>query len=64
MPISLPVGLCTACQYAKIIRSAKGSVFIMCGLAKTDPRYNKYPVLPVLLCRGYEPRLPTTDSPE
>jgi hypothetical protein len=37
-----------------IIKSAKGSFFLMCDLAKTDPRFEKYPVLPVLQCSGYE----------
>ncbi|MFN8455119.1 MAG: hypothetical protein U0401_10715 [Anaerolineae bacterium] len=64
MPIPPLAGLCAACRHAKIIHSAKGSLFIMCNLVKTDPRYSKYPVLPVLRCQGFEPRLPTTDSPE
>lgn len=54
MTISPLVGLCAACRHAKIIHSAKGSVFIMCNLAKTDPHYNKYPLLPMLHCRGFE----------
>lgn len=57
MQISPHVGLCAACRHVKVIQSARGSFFIMCGLAKTDPRFSKYPVLPVLRCIGYEPQL-------
>ena len=36
-----------------MIRNTRGSVFSMCELSKTDPRYPKYPRLPVKECRGY-----------
>jgi hypothetical protein len=36
------------------IVSDRGSVFYLCGLSKTDPRFPKYPELPVLACVGYE----------
>lgn len=55
MQISPRVGLCAACRHVKVIQSAKGSIFLLCERAKTDPRYNKYPVLPVLRCPGFEP---------
>lgn len=48
------VGLCESCAHARRIESAKGSVFWLCERAKTDPRYRKYPPLPVLTCPGYE----------
>lgn len=48
-------GLCAACRHARRIRSDKGSIFILCGLAATDPRYPKYPRLPVHSCDGFEP---------
>jgi hypothetical protein len=35
--------------------SARGSTFYLCKLALTDPRFSKYPTLPVLACEGYEP---------
>ena len=47
-------GLCASCRHAQIIQSSKGSVFILCGLSKMDPRFPKYPRLPVLACDGYE----------
>lgn len=54
MKISPVVGLCATCQYVHLVKSAKGSFFLMCNLAKTDPRFQKYPVLPVLQCAGFE----------
>jgi hypothetical protein len=34
--------------------SGKGSVFWLCGRAADDPRFRKYPPLPVARCAGYE----------
>jgi len=51
-----PAGLCDLCRHQRVIRNTRGSSFSMCGRAKTDPGYPKYPRLPVLECRGYEPR--------
>jgi hypothetical protein len=56
MQLSPRAGLCAGCQYVKVIQSARGSFFLLCERSKTDPRFNKYPVLPVLQCPGYEPR--------
>jgi len=49
-------GLCGSCQNARIIESKRGSQFYMCELSKTDPRFPKYPPLPVVSCTGYTPR--------
>jgi hypothetical protein len=51
----MPVGLCTNCAHARRIESARGSVFFLCQLWATDPRFAKYPRLPVLSCPGYAP---------
>jgi hypothetical protein len=48
------LGLCADCVNAQRIQSSKGSVFLLCALSKTDPRFAKYPRLPVLSCSGYE----------
>ena len=48
-----PTGLCADCTHARRIESARGSVFILCQLSATDPRFPKYPRLPVLQCLGY-----------
>ncbi len=47
------VGLCADCVNARVITSDRGSHFTMCLLSKDDPRYPKYPPLPVLRCEGY-----------
>lgn len=47
-------GLCASCAHAVIMRSDRGSIFYRCERAKTDPRYPKYPRLPVLHCPGWE----------
>jgi len=47
-------GLCADCLHAKKIASSKGSEFLLCELSKSDPRFPKYPRLPVLSCSGYQ----------
>jgi hypothetical protein len=47
-------GLCSDCIHSRRIESAHGSVFFLCELSLTDPRYPKYPRLPVLTCAGYK----------
>ncbi len=46
-------GLCGDCVHARIIESDRGSAFVQCELSFTDTRFEKYPRLPVLRCRGY-----------
>jgi len=47
-------GLCATCVNKRRIVSDRGSVFLLCELSKTDPRFPKYPRLPVRECEGYE----------
>lgn len=47
-------GLCADCRHAAVIRSDRGQVYLQCRLAFTDPAFDKYPRLPVLVCRGYD----------
>jgi hypothetical protein len=49
------VGLCAACEHGRRVTSAKQSTFVLCGLAATDPRFPKYPRLPVACCEGFGP---------
>jgi hypothetical protein len=49
------VGLCRSCRHADVITSSKGSTFYLCTLSATDPRFRRYPVLPVISCIGYQP---------
>jgi hypothetical protein len=51
-----PVGLCQICRHGREIRSAKGSLFWLCERSRREPKYAKYPPLPVLACLGYEHR--------
>ena len=57
-----PIGLCAACRHARVVQSSHGSTYYLCRLAETDPRFAKYPRLPVLRCAGYEPVIPLEES--
>lgn len=54
--LSPPAGLCDSCRHQRVVRNTRGSAFSMCERSKTDPRYPKYPRLPVTECAGREPR--------
>ena len=47
-------GLCATCGHVETIRSDRGSVFLRCKLSGTDPRFPKYPTLPVVECSGWD----------
>jgi hypothetical protein len=49
-----PVGLCASCRHARRVLTPR-STFWLCQLAAVDPRFDKYPRLPVLECDGHEP---------
>ena len=40
---------------AQEVKNARGSTFLLCGLSATDPRFPKYPRLPVHACTGFVP---------
>jgi hypothetical protein len=48
------VGLCATCAHARVIENDRGSRFYFCELSKTDPRFPRYPRLPVVACIGWE----------
>jgi hypothetical protein len=48
------VGLCVACVHARSVTSGRGSTFWLCGRSAEDPRFPKYPRLPVVRCVGFE----------
>jgi hypothetical protein len=48
-------GLCPSCRYVRVVTNDRGSRFIFCERSRTDPRFPRYPRLPVLACSGYEP---------
>jgi len=37
------------------VTSARGSTFYLCRRSFTDPRFARYPPIPVLVCAGFEP---------
>jgi GrpB-like predicted nucleotidyltransferase (UPF0157 family) len=47
------LGLCADCLHARRVESVRSSVFFLCELSLTDPRFPKYPRLPVVSCSGY-----------
>jgi hypothetical protein len=49
-------GLCDSCRHQRVVKNTRGSVFSLCERSKTDPRYPKYPRVPVLECPGFEAR--------
>ena len=53
MPPTNP-GLCQACRHAATVSGAR-STFWICLRSRDDPRFPRYPRLPVLRCRGFEP---------
>jgi hypothetical protein len=59
----MDVGLCASCRHARVVRSARDSVFWHCGRAVDDACFVKYPRLPVERCDGYEPATATASPP-
>ena len=57
----LRVGLCASCRHHRVLVSGKGSTFHLCERSRSDPRFPKYPPLPVLACGGWEPLDPPSD---
>jgi hypothetical protein len=49
-------GLCDRCAHQRVVRNTRGSSFSLCERSKTDPRFPKYPRLPVVECAGYASR--------
>lgn len=49
-------GLCGDCRWARLVVNRRGSEFLLCGRQRIDPRFRKYPPLPVLSCAGFERR--------
>jgi hypothetical protein len=60
-PAAPPAGLCDSCAHQLLVRNTRGSVFSLCRRSREDPAFPRYPRLPVLACRGHEPR--TSDEP-
>ncbi|MEX1173748.1 MAG: hypothetical protein WEG56_14220 [Chloroflexota bacterium] len=50
-----PPGLCATCRHVRVVTTARGSRFILCRRSVADPRFPRYPALPVLRCPGFQP---------
>ena len=57
------VGLCATCTHSIVIETDRGSRFYLCERSKTDPRFPKYPPLPVVSCIGYDQKACTRSNP-
>jgi hypothetical protein len=63
--VNASVGLCAQCRHARIIENRRGSRFWLCSRSHDDPRFPRYPGLPVIRCIGFETGAPrTTDQQE
>ncbi|NJL29758.1 MAG: hypothetical protein HC897_18645 [Thermoanaerobaculia bacterium] len=47
-------GLCAGCRHVQVLRSSR-STFVRCARSDDDPRFPRYPALPVRWCPGHEP---------
>jgi hypothetical protein len=52
--VGMDPGLCATCRHARVVEGAH-SRFWLCERSRTDPRFPRYPRLPVLACPGHEP---------
>jgi len=57
-----PIGLCRTCRHVRVIGNQRGSQFYLCQLSESDPRFAKYPRLPMQRCAGFEAALPATSE--
>jgi len=48
--VAFPDSLCHRCVHLRVIRSGRGSTFLMCQ----EPSLPKYTAQPVRACRGFE----------
>lgn len=51
--LASPPGRCATCRHAQVLPS-KTSAFLRCSKSDHDPRFPRYPALPVLRCAGWE----------
>lgn len=56
------IGLCLSCRWMQVVTTRRGSTFYRCGRADTDPRFPRYPALPMLQCVGYEEGRPEDET--
>lgn len=49
-------GLCGDCLFQRIVQTTRGSAFSLCERSREDPRFPRYPRVPVARCSGFAPR--------
>ncbi|MFP5253094.1 MAG: hypothetical protein ACLGH4_04795 [Actinomycetes bacterium] len=54
--LGAPAGLCRTCEHAHLTVTRRGTTYLRCLRATTDPRFPRHPRLPVSACPGHEPR--------
>ncbi len=54
---SVRPGLCERCAHVQIV-AGRHSTFYLCRLSFEDPRFPRYPPIPVLECSGFQPVAP------
>jgi hypothetical protein len=64
MPERPNYGLCDSCVHQQLVPNTRGSVFSLCQRSRTDPRFPRYPRVPVMACPGYESRSRATTQPD
>jgi len=57
-----PPGLCATCRWRQDVAGARSS-FVLCRRGLDDPRFPKYPPLPVRHCAGFESTAPGDAPP-
>jgi hypothetical protein len=50
--LAAPPGLCADCVHRRLVATRR-STFLRCALADADPRFSRYPPLPVVRCAGW-----------
>jgi hypothetical protein len=63
LPPSPPAGLCESCIHHRIVENRRGSRFHLCERSRDDEAFPRYPALPVVACRGYEPVAESAERP-
>jgi len=50
----MSAGLCDRCVHRRLVTTRR-SAFVLCRLSAADPRFPRYPRLPVTACAGFDP---------
>jgi hypothetical protein len=55
-------GLCAGCAHVRVVVTPR-SRFVLCERSRASADFPRYPRLPVLACRGFEPRPADAPAP-